>query len=73
MTRDFLVVLAFLGLWIVLNKWILPWMGIPTCMSGGCGPTACELPQRHEPRADSGDASKGGPETQSVMTSENVR
>lgn len=22
--------------WIVLNKWVLPWFGIPTCMSGAC-------------------------------------
>lgn len=45
MNRDILIVLAFLGLWIVLNKWVLPWLGIPTCMSGGCpGSATCELP-----------------------------
>jgi hypothetical protein len=22
--------------WFVLNRWILPWLGVPTCMSGGC-------------------------------------
>ncbi len=29
----------FLGtvlLWIALNRWILPWFGVCTCMSGGC-------------------------------------
>lgn len=44
MNREALVILLFLGLWIVLNKWLLPWLGIPTCMSGGCcGPSSCTI------------------------------
>jgi hypothetical protein len=34
----------FLGammLWIVLNRWVLPWFGVPTCMSGGCSGGSC--------------------------------
>jgi hypothetical protein len=37
-------VAIFLGifvLWVVLNRWILPWMGLPTCMSGGCSTDSC--------------------------------
>jgi hypothetical protein len=30
------LLLAFLTAWIVLNRWVLPWFGVPTCMSGGC-------------------------------------
>ncbi|MGB9689175.1 hypothetical protein [Thermogutta sp.] len=44
MNRDALIILLFLGLWIVLNKWVLPWLGIPTCMSGGCcGTPSCTI------------------------------
>jgi hypothetical protein len=35
--NEFAYLLAFLAFWIVLNRWILPWFGIRTCMSGGCG------------------------------------
>jgi hypothetical protein len=35
------LILGFVALWFVLNRWILPWCGIPTCMSGECGPTRC--------------------------------
>jgi hypothetical protein len=38
---------AFIVIWIVLNRWILPWLGVPTCMSGGC-------------RADGGPAGRHG-------------
>lgn len=34
--RDFALILGFFAFWIVLNRWILPWFGVPTCMSGGC-------------------------------------
>jgi hypothetical protein len=23
-------------MWITLSRWVLPWFGIPTCMSGRC-------------------------------------
>ena len=30
------LIFGTLVLWIVLNRWILPWFGISTCMSGNC-------------------------------------
>ena len=34
--KGFFLVLAVFVLWIALNRWILPWFGIRTCMSGSC-------------------------------------
>ena len=34
--KEFWLFLGALVLWIVLNRWVLPWFGIRTCMSGGC-------------------------------------
>jgi hypothetical protein len=28
--KEALLTLGVLALWIVLNRWILPWMGVPT-------------------------------------------
>lgn len=39
------MILVFAG-WFVLMRWVLPAIGIPTCMSGACG-----LP-RPEPRKE---------------------
>lgn len=33
---DILFFTSLIAGWIVLNTWILPWCGIPTCMSGAC-------------------------------------
>jgi hypothetical protein len=30
------VVVGILVVWLVLNRWVLPWLGIATCMSGRC-------------------------------------
>jgi hypothetical protein len=38
----FAILLGTLFLWIVLNRWVLPWFGIRTCMSGGCGVDSCD-------------------------------
>ncbi len=27
---------ALIAAWFILNRWVLPLCGIPTCMSGGC-------------------------------------
>jgi hypothetical protein len=35
------IVFGVFVFWIVLNRWILPWLGIPTCMSGGCATGRC--------------------------------
>jgi hypothetical protein len=35
--KEFAIVIGMFLLWIVLNRWVLPWFGISTCcMSGGC-------------------------------------
>ena len=39
--KDFLLLLGAMVLWIVLNRWVLPWFGIHTCMSGGCATECC--------------------------------
>ena len=38
--NDILIFASLLAGWIVLNVWILPLLGIQTCMSG-----ACQVPQ----------------------------
>ena len=39
--KGFALLLGAMLLWIVLNRWILPWCGIRTCMSGGCTADRC--------------------------------
>ena len=34
---DTLRLLLFLAGYVVLMRWVLPWLGVPTCMSGTCG------------------------------------
>ena len=34
--KELLYVAGFLVLWIGLNRFVLPWFGIQTCMSGSC-------------------------------------
>lgn len=46
--KDLLLMLGILVIWIGLNRWVLPWFGIPTCMSGGCG-SACSASQSPRP------------------------
>lgn len=43
MTKDILMMVAFLAAWFVLSRWVLPAMGVPTCMSGQC-PTSIHRP-----------------------------
>ena len=28
--KEVLLVLGMLALWFVMNRWVLPWMGVPT-------------------------------------------
>lgn len=30
------ILLGVLVAWIVLSRWVLPFFGVPTCMSGAC-------------------------------------
>jgi hypothetical protein len=39
--RDFALLAGIIVLWIVLNRWVLPWFGVDTCMSGGCTTGCC--------------------------------
>ena len=39
--KEFSLLLGVLVLWIALNRWVLPWFGIHTCMSGGCATSCC--------------------------------
>jgi hypothetical protein len=34
--NDTVRMLLFLLGYVVLMKWLLPWLGVRTCMSGGC-------------------------------------
>ena len=34
---DLLLLPALMFVWFALFRWILPWMGMPTCLSGACG------------------------------------
>ena len=41
---EMFIVIGFVVFWIALQAWILPWCGIPTCMSGACRPSAAASP-----------------------------
>jgi hypothetical protein len=42
--KDMLMIGLFLFAWIAINRWVLPAMGIQTCMSGACCGSSCEAP-----------------------------
>lgn len=59
---DLFIFASFFVFWILLNRWLLPWFGVSTCMSGGCAidrrptvrqqdapATAGIQPREHEP------------------------
>ncbi|MCA9159229.1 MAG: hypothetical protein KDA72_12935 [Planctomycetales bacterium] len=50
---DWQIVLLVFATWIVLNRWLLPALGIQTCMSGQC---AVRPTIKTEPPADSNSA-----------------
>jgi hypothetical protein len=49
--KDLGIFAAVLAAWFVLNRWVLPWFGVPTCMSGGCGAGSCG-PTDYRPAAE---------------------
>jgi hypothetical protein len=53
--KDVLFMLGVLAIWFGLSRWVLPWLGIPTCMSGNCR-TACSSSWNND-RSSSCDAS----------------
>jgi hypothetical protein len=56
--KEFAWMSAVLVLWIVLNRWVLPWFGVPTCMSGGCAADRC-VPSAPEVRSAGGPTAPG--------------
>jgi hypothetical protein len=56
--KDVGMVLGILAIWFVLARWVFPFFGIPTCMSGACSvdnrPAATdEMPEQTEQGGDS--------------------
>jgi len=49
---DIGLIVAVLAAWIVLNRWVLPFFGVPTCMSGACRPTCYSATEEKAPPAD---------------------
>ena len=68
---DLLTIGLILFAWIALNRWVLPAMGIQTCMSGGCCGDSCRIPASTPQRTvseetseqESGSHEKALPET----------
>ncbi len=40
--KDLLIIGMIVFAWIALNRWVLPAMGIQTCMSGACCGSTCQ-------------------------------
>jgi hypothetical protein len=53
--KEWLILLGVVVLWIALNRWILPWFGIPTCMSGGCAADRCRPHVSNQQNSDNMD------------------
>lgn len=71
MNRDVILIIAIFASWIVLNKWILPALGIPTCMSGGCcGTSACTIPLENEARNEQQQDAKLGEDSPTPVNTE---
>jgi len=70
--KEFSIMLGVLLLWIALNRWILPWFGIQTCMSGACSTnysSSQTVPSCCSPQADQ----LGNHDDKDVLTPEGVR
>lgn len=39
--KEFATLVGIVMVWIALNRWVLPWFGITTCMSGRCTTSTC--------------------------------
>lgn len=53
--KDLGIFAAVLVAWIVLNRWVLPWLGVPTCMSGNCGTGSTCCPTDSPPAVQQSD------------------
>jgi hypothetical protein len=50
--KDIFFVFAVLAIWFGLSRWVLPWLGIPTCMSGNCRSACCSSWNSDAPSCD---------------------
>jgi hypothetical protein len=50
--KELLMIGLFLVAWIALNRWVLPALGIQTCMSGGCCGDSCRVPATVAPTSE---------------------
>jgi len=55
------LVFGFLVAWLVLNRWVLPWLGVPTCMSGACRVPAEQTSRDRGPQRDDGGSAGPSP------------
>jgi hypothetical protein len=62
-SSTFIIIVLAMAAWILLNRWVLPWLGIPTCMSGCC--SASPTPGEHR-RAASAQADRTGSSNSNV-------
>jgi len=71
MNREVILIIVIIASWIILNKWILPALGIPTCMSGGCcGGTRCGTPLETEAHDRGEQDADVGPESRAPVNTE---
>lgn len=38
--KELVILVGFLAGWFALNRWVLPWFGVSTCLSGSCAVSA---------------------------------
>lgn len=50
--KELAILVSVLVVWFGLMRFVLPAMGVPTCMSGACGVGGCPVPGRSLPADD---------------------
>jgi hypothetical protein len=63
--KDVLFIVAIFAIWIGLNRWVLPWFGVPTCMSGCCGTAVgpqCNAPSSPHPSGNDATTERTEPQ-----------
>ncbi len=50
------ILIGVLVVWFSLMRFVLPAMGVPTCMSGACGVGGCPVPGRSIPAGSTSPA-----------------
>ncbi len=57
-----ITIILALSAWFILIRWVLPWIGVPTCMSGCC--CAAPAPAAGQQADSSKDAATNPPNVQ---------